>query len=83
MRIPAGILGVPDKLHVCVSLPPHQGPHQPLQLAAPSGAAHSVKAAQHLPHICGPFKEICNPALRSVWPHQLDGNCPLDHVLLG
>lgn len=53
----------------------------PLVCPSPAtAAAHPIRTSEHLPQVCVPFEEICNPALRSVQPHQLDGNCPVVHV---
>lgn len=82
VRTPAGCPGCPRQAPcVCPSPPGPTTSHCSWLLH--QGAAGSVKTSQHLPRIRVPFKGICSPALKSVWPHQLDGNCPLEHVLLG
>lgn len=57
--------------------------NQPLHLALSSGLFDTSRTSGHLLRICVPFKEICNPTLKSVCPHQRDENCLVSCLPLG
>lgn len=47
------------------------------------GLFGTLRASGHLLWVCVPFKEICDPILKSVCPHQLNENGLVSCLLLG